>query len=141
MFIRMMFLFVLVLSGCKSNAPTTQTNRPNATPYYTPPYNGYTTPYNGYNTPYGYNTSVPGMRVTYMANIAPIIQQRCVTCHNPSSGKPVKGIYLQTYNPAYNAQIVSSVLSNRMPPQGNPPLTYDLQQQFTQWQQAQFPYQ
>ncbi len=85
-----------------------------------------------------------GPRITYLANIAPIIQNSCTSCH--SSSMPQGNVNLSTYvnDRSLWSRVVNEVSAKRMPKsQGGmqTPLSSEQINMFLQWQTGDFLYQ
>ena len=96
-----MRLTVVLLAGCTGSKPDSDTGCPNDLPAACP-------------------ADVPD----YGTDIAPIIEDRCLSCHSPG-GEGSVGHDFTTYQTLYNQQtdVLSQVYGCKMPPSGATPLS------------------
>lgn len=136
-FIKSLFVFItaaLIVSACGTATDTAYTNPSTATQ---PP--AYTDPSAATKAP------VTTSEISFSANILPILESRCVSCHG--GNKTEKGLDLKTYETlmsgsekgavitagdATNSSLATLIASGKMPKRG-PKLTPEQVQLITDW--------
>jgi hypothetical protein len=83
--------------------------------------------------------SCPASMPSYQTDIAPLLQNRCVPCHNPSGIESAKP--LNSYSAVYGLRstVLTQVYGCQMPPTGAQPLDAAERQELLTWLVCQAP--
>lgn len=75
----------------------------------------------------------PGATPSYRRDVAPILEQRCATCHYP--GNTQSGDVFADYDDVYSLRqtVLTRIYGCVMPPDGAPPLTSEQRQILLHW--------